>query len=219
MNKQILISVVSIFILVQGCLLQSRELKGTEAAAKAIALIKRWGEAVNGLRAAVEFVPEKKSYSLGEEIGIRFHIQNVSDRTIQFTTAIWRNDGTVCILEDDGGRVVRSVHIIYLGWVRLVRKVLELGQTTTLESASLGIARDEAQAESFNHPVGNTVILKPGHFSLRYQLRFPDVTSSSLPQQEDDWRGTLETGKRELVIIAASGSDKKTDVQIEVQRH
>ena len=35
-----------------------------------------WGKVVNGLRAAVEFPPEKQSYLIGEKISTRIHIQN-----------------------------------------------------------------------------------------------------------------------------------------------
>ncbi|MFC1739059.1 HEAT repeat domain-containing protein [Planctomycetota bacterium] len=51
-----------------------------------------WGEDVNGLRAAVGFVPEKESYSLGERVVVFFHIQNVSNHDIQIASTEWRQE-------------------------------------------------------------------------------------------------------------------------------
>jgi len=51
-----------------------------------------WGEPVRGLRAAVEFVPDQETYSPPCQMHVRLHIQNVSDRIIQFASKVPRND-------------------------------------------------------------------------------------------------------------------------------
>lgn len=140
------ISLIVIFFigsLSQICNAQSVELGKTPAAqleGKEIELI--WGQEANGLRAAVEFVPEKKCYSLGETIGIRFHIQNVSNNTISFTTESWRNDKTDCVIQDSFGKKREVKSAIYLGWNPLRRETLSPGQIVILESALLAIARN-----------------------------------------------------------------------------
>jgi len=164
-----------------------------------------WGETADGLRAAVEFLPEKEEYAIGEQIGIRFYIQNDSNRIIQFTTGSWRDDGTTCVAQDSKGNKILSRSILYTGLGTIQRKILLPGQIVTLESATLYLAADEKRANSATHPVGNVLILKPGQYSLWYQLDFPDVRSSDSKGKVDvpqlgDWQGLLNTGKRRFIV-------------------
>ena len=89
---------------------------GSEATAKAITQMKVWGEVVNGLRAAVEFVPEKEFYSLGEEIdgevlgetvGTHFHIQNVSAETVNKFQTVGQGMKGDGIIRDAEGNELR----------------------------------------------------------------------------------------------------------------
>jgi len=179
-----------------------------------------WGEDVDGLRTAVEFVPEKKCYSLGEEIGIRFHIQNVSDSTIHFTTASWRNDKTDCVIRDSFGKKCEVNGALYLGWNPLVRKTLNPGQIVILESASLAIARN--RTDSIKHPAGHMVFLGPGQYSLNYELLFPNIsyytsrTGTHRLVQPGDWEGILVTGTRKLCVKPTSATSEKANVGVEV---
>ncbi len=182
-----------------------------------------WGPEVNGLQAAVEFIPEKEAYTQGEIIGIVFHIRNISSHRIQFTTSVWRN-GDGCIIKDANGTEIRHTSNHYSGWPRIVRIVLDPCESTIIKSSSFGIAKDNHQ--EFGYPVGNDAYLEPGRYLLCYHLRFPDITishpktsksaiysienanngglgigSSSESQPEpNDWIGTLETGKRVLLV-------------------
>ena len=214
MKRQILVSAVIIFIFAQGCLLQSRELKGTEAAASAIAQIKGWGEVVNGLRAAVEFVPEKETYSLGrevngevlgEKIGTRFHIQNVSGKTVNRFQKIGQGVEGHGIVEDAEGNKLRFGNIRWgTEWRPDYSQVLRPNEIFTLDGPEIDIRG----YNKYGNPArmgGSIVYCKPGQYSIRFNLTF-------------DTGLILELGKRVLVIKVASKSDKGADVQVEVEK-
>jgi len=158
-----------------------------------------WGATVNGLRSAVEFVPEKEFYALGEVIGIRFHVQNVSDSTIQFTTTGDRRNGGICV-KDANGQEQHVISVKRSGSFDVVRKTLSPGQEVLLESESLSIGQALEPASS---GVGHILRCQPGCYFVRGGLLFPNATSSDMPQQGDDWQGELETGERVLVVTPA----------------
>ena len=166
-----------------------------------------WGEAVNGLRAAVELIPEKAFYLLGETVGLRFHIENVSGRAIQFTTTEWRQmDGV--FVEDENGREVLIFRGRFSGRPSLVRKRLQPGETVTLESAAMGIGSDSVAGPGVR--VGYQLQCRHGRYSLRVKLLIPSVTSSDFPAEDGDWKGHLEAGRRRLIVTALP---KKEDLQ------
>jgi hypothetical protein len=161
-----------------------------------------WGVPVNGLQAAVEFIPEKESYSVGEVIGIRFHIQNVSDRPIQLASSDWRQEDGL-VVKDANGEEVSTGSVWYSGMPTMVRVILLPGQHITLESPSLGIgAVFERQEHRFTNLIGYGIECRHGRYFLQFELDFPDVTSTGVPV-EDDWQGELQTGRRKLVITPA----------------
>jgi hypothetical protein len=164
-----------------------------------------WGEPVNGLKAAVEFIPEMKSYAIGRQVSIRFHIQNVSDHVIEFTTSTWRLDKTQCMVEDATGKMMPSFPVWYTGMAIIERKRLSPGQTTTIESASLGFVKEGQMESGFNDLVSPLVRVKPGKYLLWYQLDFPDAMferkGRPLYVEPDDWKGTLKTGKRVINVV------------------
>jgi len=180
-----------------------------------------WGDQVNGLRAAVEFVPEKGSYEQGEVVGIRFHLQNVSNQIIKLATPRWWIQSR-CFAEDQLG-IKMPARTVPEPWGKTTidRHKLLPGRVIKLESGSLAIAKDKIQRNSLcKYPVRNVVTLKPGRYSLYYWLRFPGITrldgdGKVVVPQPDDWQGTLETGKRKLVITSNAESDQKTTVQVE----
>jgi hypothetical protein len=166
-----------------------------------------WGEAVNGLRAAVELIPERDFYLLGETVGLRFHIKNVSGRAIQFTTTEWRQmDGV--FLEDEDGREVLIFRGRFSGRPSLVRKKLQPGEKATLESAAMGIGPDSVEVPGVR--VGYQLQCRHGRHSLGAKLLIPSVTSSSLPAEDGDWQGSVETGRRTLIVAAPP---KKEELQ------
>ncbi|MFW9842940.1 MAG: hypothetical protein ACFFES_18815, partial [Candidatus Thorarchaeota archaeon] len=120
-----------------------------------------WGKQVNGLRAAVEFVPQKKSYSLGERVGIRFHVQNVSAEPIQFISDTWRQNDRATIEDEDGKRQPVST-AWYSDWTAVDRYYLKPGEKAVVESSDFGIAANNEQADDLGYPVGYTLVCVPG---------------------------------------------------------
>ena len=200
----------------------------SEAAAKAIAQIEGcgsavegeegWGEVVNGLRAAVEFVPEKESYVIGERVKIRHYVQNVSDGNIQIASTTWRQDQAFAT--DGEGHDVRVDCSWFSGWPRIVRHVLKPGQTVVLDSSGLrfGDADDPALVQDLNKRplIGNLVRCEPGQYFIYYRVDLPDVEGQSHVDEKDnvpqpgDWRGVLETGRRNVTITPMPPSHPET---------
>jgi len=164
-----------------------------------------WGQDVNGLRCRFGLVPEKERYSLGEQIGIRFWVENVSEQVIYFLTPKWVNNSCTCIIKDNYGVEQQVNSIIYLGWNPASRIKLEPGEGVMLDSASLGLAGNREQAENFNHPVGHVAVLKAGNYSISFELRFHGQMyyKDSLLAKPGDWAGTLATGTAKLCINPA----------------
>jgi hypothetical protein len=159
-----------------------------------------WGQEVNGLQAAIEFIPEIYTYKQGNVIGILFHLRNVSDHRIQFLTSEWRQEEE-CFLKDPNGNEISCNHILYTGWTNVNRIFLDPCESVSIKSSSFGIAKNKSlNSSEFNHPVGTYIYLTPGRYSLYYQLRFPDIRSTALPDEPNDWIGILETGRREILV-------------------
>ena len=180
-----------------------------------------WGQEVNGLRASVGFILEKECYNFGEEIGIQFSVQNISNRIIKLATTAWRFGGeSKCVIKDKDGKSISVTQTYFTGWSKVDRHEISPGQTVVLKSASLAIAKNQAQAEKFNHPIAYSAVLEPGEYSLHYELKFPDIirrdangnVTVPLP---DDWEGTLITGKRKLCINSTDESERKPAVGVE----
>ena len=174
-----------------------------------------WGEEVNGLRAAVEFVPEKKSYSLGERVGVRFHIQNVSKHDIQIASSGWRQEHRIFVQDDEGKEIsVRS------GWFSgdagIVRYILKPRETVVLESSGLGFGDAASKMDINTKPLtSNFIRCGPDRYFVHYKLKLPDITRKDgdgkvIVPQPDDWQGVLDTGKRKLVLTSTVESDQKS---------
>jgi len=126
-----------------------------------------WGEAVNGLRAAVEFVPEKESYSLGERVGVRFHIQNVSDRNIQITSTSWRQEKGIFVQDDEGKKISLTTRGGFSGLPRIVRHILTPSETVVLESSGLGFGDAASKKDINTKPLtSNFIRCGPGRYIL-----------------------------------------------------
>ncbi|MDM8007624.1 MAG: M56 family metallopeptidase [Phycisphaerae bacterium] len=180
-----------------------------------------WGEAVDGLQAAVELVPAKEAYAYGEKIDVRFRLRNVSDRTIPIATATQRQDRAE--VRDDGGTIREVPAKWYSGWPRIVRHELKPGQDVTLESTGLGIVQEWQEVESPWRQTGVILKGKPGRYAIRYLLPFPDVRwerpdgTVSVPQPTD-WQGALKTGWRELTVKLPNDAAERRTAAAEAVR-
>ena len=168
-----------------------------------------WGEPANGLRAALELVPAKPAYTYGDAINVRFHMQNVGDRTIRFDSDTPRQDNLIA--HHDNDQITRRAVYYgrYKGPTSSIRVELKPGQEMTLESTGLGIIRDAdvpfAPVQLAGIPLGNALHGPPGHYFVAYHLAFRGVQEQGsdgtfIPSKPDDGTTLLSTGCCDLVI-------------------
>jgi hypothetical protein len=173
----------------------------------AIPLSLSWGDDVNGLRAAIEFEPEKQTYSILQKIDVHFHIQNISDKPIQFISESYRWEPLK--IEDANGNRQGVRENVYSGLPPITRHYLEPGGEVVLRGLPLSIAQDEQQLESLGGPYGTDFKAKPGVYFVRSRLTIRSVISSSLPARQDDWTGQIETGRHKLVVAVEPNSGNR----------
>jgi beta-lactamase regulating signal transducer with metallopeptidase domain len=185
-----------------------------------------WGPEVNGLRAALELVPEQEAYPLGQVAGVRLHVRNVSRRAIQLASSDARQD--MSTIKDANGKTIAGSHTVFSGRAIIVRRTVQPGETAVFKSLGLGIGIATSELKPGSALAGNILDGPPGKYTVTYSLRFPDVRQTSardpkenVPQPED-WQGVLETGPREITVapagvkkessesLGAAGDDAKT---------
>jgi hypothetical protein len=152
-----------------------------------------WGEAVNGLRAAVEFVPEKESYTWGEGVEVRFHIQNIGSEDAQFASESTRQDWAT--VKDSDGNDVKVDRRRHSGTVATIRHIIKPGQILTLKTSGLGFgdSDDPALVTERKGPwIGSLVQCGPGQYSISY------------PVNRD-----LKTGVREVTVTERQQVDPR----------
>ena len=189
-----------------------------------------WGEEVNGLRASVEFLPEKESYWLGERVGVRVHVQNVSERDIQIASTSWRQEQRIFVQDEQGEEIsVRTGFFTGLSSIR--RNYLKPHEAVVLASETIVSGNSDL---SFGDVTPRTSVLQhtktvtinlihcePGRYSVHYKLNLHDITRKDkdgkvvILSQPDDWQGVLDTGKRKLVIT--SNDESKTNPAVEIE--
>jgi len=79
------------------------------------------------------------------------------------------------------------------------RYYLQPGEEVVQPNLPLVIGANKQQIESLGRG-GADAACAPGVYFVRAILNIPNATSTLLPAQPEDWRGTLETGKHKLVV-------------------
>jgi HEAT repeat protein len=165
-----------------------------------------WGEESNGLRSAIEFVPEKESYSIGYLVEIRLHIQNVSDKEIRIARETGHPEylGKWAVEDSNGGGIRCGLSGgKWHGPGGADRRILGHGQETVFDFDSVGLGNPTG--DGFPRCESLARIEKPGSYSFRYKLRFEE-------KADGDWSGDVETGKREIVIGVVETVDRRRRV-------
>lgn len=133
---------------------------------------------------------------------MRLHVKNVGEQTVQFTTST-RRQGDPVVVEDEHGNAQRVDFSFYSGRPLIVRWILPPGQKVVLDGSRLGIVDNRRKVDDLGDPTPHVLICKPGRYFIRRRVFIPNVTSSRI-SQEGDWRGTLETGARELTVVPSA---------------
>jgi hypothetical protein len=174
-----------------------------------------WGEAVDGLRAAVTFHGrDKSSASLDPSgvfwrntpIDVTLHFENVSDRPITICSDSWRQ-GDEVVLRDAAGKT-RDLGrgTWYSGWPVTVRWTLEPGEVADISAAGLAVVADKTDADKLKHPIGRVVVAAAGTYTVQYQCHLGsdgtmrDGKGRVLFPLEGDWQGMLVTGETPLLV-------------------
>ncbi|MGA2615986.1 MAG: protein kinase [Thermoguttaceae bacterium] len=151
-----------------------------------------FGPVVNGLQAAVELKPASGTFRLGEPIGVVFHIRNRSTNGVYVAGLSWRQNDNLTI-EDDQGRKVDVEHILSTGEPAILRAIVQPGDKAVFNSGSLEFLAEDANDKEAASPVAYYVKVKPGKFTIRFGLNFPDIKGGPDESYPLDWRGDLET--------------------------
>jgi hypothetical protein len=147
-----------------------------------------WGREVNGLRAAIEFLPEKESFAIGDTLRTLVHIQNVSSRPINKVEAMGQSfwGHSVLTYADGNGPALAEVNW-QQPWRSPPDRMIEPGDSLTFLGAEIIIRPfyPDGTYPPRNRP--NIVYFFPGRYFLSFKLD----CSKKL---------TLETGRHNLVI-------------------
>ena len=163
-----------------------------------------WGPPTRGLQAAVEFVPQQESYAFGNVLGVRFHVRNVSDQTIRFSSELARQGDHPTVL-NKAGHEQRVAGVENTNWPQLFPFAVKPGQEAVLNVYPLGVYETEEQGRRFKHTAGNYLVCAPGHYTIRYTVNLgniveKDAAGSQIVPAEGDWVGTVDTGPVPLEV-------------------
>ncbi len=163
-----------------------------------------WGPAKDGLQAALEYrIPgyvledptEAPGIPLKTNVGVVFHVKNVSDKPITFVSETSRQDDRAHVRNANGEKVNVS-GTFFSGWPIDVRWNLKPGDVATLNVLAPAINQ----------------IKEPGEYSVHYDIRLNsrvshDADGNQTFPAKQDWQDVLTTGVMPLVFRARTIDD------------
>jgi hypothetical protein len=179
-----------------------------------------WGNPVNGLRAAVEFRPRPGRSSptdaagtvpMNTAVDVVLHLENVSERPISLVSETWRQEDAVTV-KDEAGKEQKVGGSWYSGWPVMVRWTLRPGEIADLSAINLAIAADEDALKKFDHPVGKSLLARPGKYTIRYTVRIGSIQTKDdkgkvVVPGAQDWQGEVVTGDTVLTARPRTPAD------------
>jgi len=167
----------------------------------------RWGEAKDGLRAAVQFLQGGKrlpsdgsqAVPLNTALDVAFHLQNVGDKSISLMSETWRQLDPVTV-KDELGNEQTLTGPWYSGLPIMARWTLKPQETAEIRAYGLGIVAAEGPVARFEHAIGPRFSTSPGKYQFRYKVHVGNIQTSA--SHEGDWKGELTTGETTLSIRA-----------------
>ncbi|MDP2325075.1 MAG: hypothetical protein Q8N51_13745, partial [Gammaproteobacteria bacterium] len=160
-----------------------------------------WGEAVDGLQAALKLSPSGGAFTLGEPIQADIQLRNVSGKDIEFTTLNTALPGEIIVRDSAGNRVATGSNLILDISSGLHRYVIRPGEMATIGHPDIAFVAREEHAPS----AWNRIALEPGEYTVQ-------VTASIVPFAElgleggtfeappGDWTGQLTTGALSVLV-------------------
>jgi beta-lactamase regulating signal transducer with metallopeptidase domain len=169
-----------------------------------------WGPVRDGLQAAIELQrPRPTNGAVGSvgspteapgvptkaAVNVVFHVKNVGDKPITFSSETGRQGDTIKV-QDEAGKDVPVSTPWFSGWPIMVRWVLQPGEIAELHVLAPGLH----------------MIEKPGKYSVQYTIRFNSMQSKddagniTFPLKED-WQSELVTGATDFYVRARTPED------------
>lgn len=168
-----------------------------------------WGEPVNGLRSALELIPEGgrrwRWLSHGTRSMLRLHVQNVSDEPVQLASLMWLSEMPVKVNNVQGDAVTVD-STWYSGVTPVVRIHLQPQQIVTFNAGNIGLAVSKERAAGFEHITNRTMVIPRGEYSFQATERFgqgfrmTDGQGKVLVPLDSDWQGQLVSGVKTVSI-------------------
>lgn len=161
-----------------------------------------WGEAINGLRAALSIEPSKESYMHGEKPAVRLHLKNVGKKPLKLISDLSMPHASVTFMDDKGAPVepddLRVDGRLTTGLRGLI--TLTYQQVIVLDVGQLGLAITEARASRFDATTQRTLIAPAGQYSVQLETTLKNVPHARWVEGQenvpvkDAWVGDLRTG-------------------------
>jgi beta-lactamase regulating signal transducer with metallopeptidase domain len=162
-----------------------------------------WGPVNDGLRAAVELVPTKSEYLLGEPIKVRFHVENVSTTTIQIRSGN-RQESHPAVRDGQGNTVSVTNAPSNTGLIQATPKEMKPGQTVVYDNDGLCFGELASSPQDFS--LGTTVHGGPGV----YTLTFPNI--GFFAYRPEEWEGALEMAPVKVTIAGPAQTSRSVEV-------
>lgn len=166
-----------------------------------------WSNPVDGLRAAMEFLPQKAAYGHGEKPEPKLHVQNVSDKPITLASLLWLPELKATV-QNDQGESINVDSVWYTGETLMARVTLQPRQVVIFDAGNVGLAVSKERADKFEHVTHRKLIAPAGKYSMQLEGRFgnsvrlEDGKGNVLAPLPGDWIGELKTGPAPLTITS-----------------
>lgn len=180
-----------------------------------------WGEPVNGLRAALDVVPERSrtressdrsfttsatswgSFSHGTKPKLKLLVQNVSDKPISLATPMWLSELPITA-KNAVGEDIPIQSTWYTGVTPAIRVLLKPQQIVTFDAGNVGLAVTKERADAFEHvthrrlvaPRGKYLLKGTEHFGTSFRLE--DGKGNVTFPTDSDFKGDLTTGSAKI---------------------
>jgi len=173
-----------------------------------------WGPAKDGLQAAIELRAPKRVAGIPTEapgvplktnLGVVFHVKNVSDRPITFASETGRQGDHVHV-KNEAGKEIMLRDTWFSGEPIMVRWKLKPGEIAELQVLAPAIYGTK----------------QPGKYTVRYTIRFNSMQSKDSKGNitfplKGDWQSELETGEIPLFLRARTPGDDARERQAALQ--
>lgn len=174
-----------------------------------------YGPVVDGLQLAVQLDPDLRKIPLNQPVKIKLHFRNAGPIAIKLKNpTYWQPNSDEFLLTDANGKKVQTASMLFSGWDVGRVDDLQPGQSVAIGSNVIAFFPEGFDLSKVPQPVGNYAWVKPGKYTLKYELRAPTLGNLDTPA----WQGRLATAAVPIEIVAAEDAAAKPAAPPEVAR-